>query len=85
MFTPALTSDKTRDHNKTGGQSMFTRKWNHVPWEKEYRVFGIPRSLKPYPDKPACHILDTAAKKFKKTGAIQYNFKMTYPLSLIHI
>lgn len=58
---------------------MFTRKWNHVPWEKEYRVFGIPRSLKPYPDKPACHILDTAAKKFKKTGAIQYNFKMTYP------
>ncbi len=58
---------------------MFTRKWNHVPWQKEYGVFGIPKTLQPYPDKPACHILDTAAGKFKKTGAIQYNHKMTYP------
>ncbi len=58
---------------------MFSNKGNHVPWKKEYGVFGIPKTLKPYPDKPAFHILDTAAKKFKKTGAIQYNFKMTYP------
>ena len=58
---------------------MFRKKEIHVPWSKEYTVFGIPRSLKPYPNKPAFDILDTAAEKFKKTGVIQYNFKMTYP------
>ena len=58
---------------------MFRKKGIHVPWSKEYTVFGIPRSLNPYPNKPAFDILDTAAEKFKKTGVIQYNFKMTYP------
>ncbi|MBU1170800.1 MAG: acyl--CoA ligase [Proteobacteria bacterium] len=58
---------------------MFSSKEKKVPWSTEYSVFGIPKTFKPYPDKPAFDILDTAAKKFKKTGAIQYNFKMTYP------
>lgn len=58
---------------------MFSKKGNQVPWSKEYKVFGIPKSFEPYPDKPAFDILDTAAKLYKKTGAIQYNFKMTYP------
>jgi len=58
---------------------MFINKGNNVPWKKEYGVFGIPKTLQPYPDKPAFDILDNAAQKFKKTGVIQYNFKMTYP------
>lgn len=50
-----------------------------MPWEKEYKVFGIPRTLTPYPDKPVFHALDVAAKKYKTQGLIQFNYKMTYP------
>ena len=49
------------------------------PWYKEYKVFGIPETLAPYPDKPVGDILDEAARLFKRTGVIQNNFKMTYP------
>ncbi len=50
-----------------------------MPWFKEYKVFGIPETLAPYPDKPVGDILDEAARKFKRTGVIQNKFKMTYP------
>lgn len=50
-----------------------------MPWHKEYKVTGIPASLKPYPDKPVYDILYTTAKKYKKNGLIQHNYKMTYP------
>lgn len=58
---------------------MFISRKEKTPWSNEYKVFGIPSSLAPYPDKPAFHLLDTAAKKFKKNGVIQFNCKMTYP------
>ncbi|MDA8404152.1 MAG: AMP-binding protein [Desulfobacteraceae bacterium] len=54
-------------------------KKNGMLWEKEYRVHGIPKTLKPYPDAPVYDMLATAAKKFKKNGLIQNNFKITYP------
>jgi long-chain acyl-CoA synthetase len=50
-----------------------------LPWFKEYAVTGIPRTLKPYPDRPVWDILYIAAAKFKKNGLIQNNYKMTYP------
>lgn len=50
-----------------------------MPWVKEYKVFGIPETLEPYPDKPVHDILYQAAKRFPKNGIIQYNTKMPYP------
>ncbi len=50
-----------------------------LPWHKEYSVTGIPVTLQPYPDKPVYDILYTAAKKYKKNGLIQFNYKMAYP------
>ncbi len=50
-----------------------------MPWFKEYKIFGIPETLAPYPDKPVGAILDEAAREYKNTGVIQNNFKMTYP------
>lgn len=58
---------------------MFSSKEMTVPWSSEYKVFGIPQTFQPYPDKPVFDILDRTAARYKKTGAIQYNFKMTYP------
>lgn len=56
-----------------------------LPWLKEYRVFGISESCEPYPDEPVYGILKRAAKKFKKTGLIQLDFKMNYPLVKDHV
>ncbi|MDY6904413.1 MAG: class I adenylate-forming enzyme family protein [Thermodesulfobacteriota bacterium] len=56
-----------------------------MPWLKEYKVFGIPETLAPYPEKSVGDILDDCAKKFKKTGLIQNNFKMTYPEVKDHV
>ncbi len=50
-----------------------------MPWMQEYKVFGIPETIKPYPEKAVGHILDDAAGKFKKQGFIQNHYKMTYP------
>lgn len=50
-----------------------------MPWFKEYKVFGIPETLAPYPDKPVGAMLDETARLYKKTGLIQNNFKLTYP------
>lgn len=50
-----------------------------LPWFKEYNVFGIPKTLQPYPERPVFDILTQAARKFKKNGIIQFNYKLTYP------
>ncbi len=49
------------------------------PWFKEYDLLGIPRTLKPYPDKPVYDILERAARKYPKMGLVQYGYKITYP------
>ena len=56
-----------------------------LPWEKEYRIFGVPKSFKPYPDKPAYDILYTAARKYKKSGLMQMGLSMTYPEAKDHV
>ncbi|HNW28075.1 MAG TPA: AMP-binding protein [Spirochaetota bacterium] len=53
-------------------------KQQSLPWHKEYKVTGIPVTLKPYPDKPVYELLYTTAKKYKKNGLIQFNHKITY-------
>lgn len=50
-----------------------------LPWLEEYKVFGIPETLKPYPDRPVCDLLDMAAERYKNRGLIQLNFFMSYP------
>ncbi len=50
-----------------------------LPWLDEYTLLGIPHTFEPYPDEPVYEILYRAAKKFKKNGLIQFNYKMTYP------
>ncbi len=48
------------------------------PWSAEYRVLGIPETLRPYPDKPVYDILYRTAKKYKNNGLVQNHFKITY-------
>ncbi len=50
-----------------------------LPWLEEYKVFGIPETLKPYPDKPVYDLLDKTAEIYKTQGVIQFNYLMTYP------
>jgi acyl-CoA synthetase (AMP-forming)/AMP-acid ligase II len=52
---------------------------------KEYRILGIPKTLHPYPDQPVYAILEESARKFKKNGLIQNNFKITYTDVLDHV
>lgn len=54
------------------------------PWLKEYKIFGIPETLEPYPDAPAYSQLDNAAKKFPKNGYVQFDYKITYPQAKDH-
>lgn len=56
-----------------------------LPWLKEYRIFGIPETFKPYPDEPAYDMLYKAAQKYKKQGLIQMDYKMTYPEVKDHV
>lgn len=49
------------------------------PWMREYKLLGIPSTFQPYPDKPVFHLLEEAARKYRKNGLIQYDYKMTYP------
>ena len=49
------------------------------PWLDEYEIFGIPRTLKPYPEKPVFWLLDEAARKYKKMGLVQLGLEMRYP------
>jgi len=48
------------------------------PWSKEYTVFGIPKTFTPYPNEPVYDILAKTAKKYKRNGLIQNNYKITY-------
>lgn len=64
---------------------MFRSNARKAPWVNEYKVFGIPESLAPYPDAPVFDVLDMAARKYKKTGVIQYNYKMSYPEIKNHV
>lgn len=50
-----------------------------LPWYKEYSILGIPKTFKPYPDKPVYYILELAAKKYKKNGLLQQDFFLSYP------
>ncbi|MGQ9842605.1 MAG: AMP-binding protein [Spirochaetota bacterium] len=50
-----------------------------LPWYKEYKVLGIPKTFKPYPEKPVYDILEKAAKKYKKNGLLQQDFFLSYP------
>lgn len=52
---------------------------NAYPWMKEYKLLGIPSTFMPYPDKPVFYLLEEAARKYRKNGLIQYDYKMTYP------
>ncbi|MFA5321832.1 MAG: class I adenylate-forming enzyme family protein, partial [Smithella sp.] len=56
-----------------------------LPWLKEYRVFGIPETFKPYPDQPAYEILYETARKYKNQGLIQMDYMMTYPEVKDHV
>ncbi|MHB8137424.1 MAG: AMP-binding protein [Smithellaceae bacterium] len=56
-----------------------------LPWSKEYSVFGIPESFKPYPNQPAYDILYKTARKYKKQGLIQMDYMMTYPEVKDHV
>jgi acyl-CoA synthetase (AMP-forming)/AMP-acid ligase II len=58
---------------------------DQLPWANEYKVFGIPDTLEPYPDRPVYETLDHAARKFKKQGLIQLDYKMTYPEVKEHV
>ncbi len=49
------------------------------PWYGEYKVHGIPRTLKPYPSQPSHAILDESALRYPKTGYIQLGYTMLYP------
>ncbi len=49
------------------------------PWFADYKVLGIPQSLKPYPEKPTFALLDEAAAKYPKMGAVQLGLTMLYP------
>ncbi len=50
-----------------------------LPWLKEYSVFGIPQTFKPYPNQPVYDILYETASKYKNQGLIQMDYMMTYP------
>ena len=56
-----------------------------LPWLKEYRVFGIPETFKPYPDQPVYEILYKTARKYKNQGLIQMDYMMTYPEVKDHV
>ena len=58
---------------------------SELPWLKEYSVFGIPETFKPYPDEPVYDTLYRAAKKYKKQGLIQMDYMMTYPEVKDHV
>lgn len=56
-----------------------------LPWYKEYKVLGIPKTFKPYPDKPVYDILEIAAKKYKINGLLQKDYFISYPQLLDYV
>ncbi|MEW5737267.1 MAG: AMP-binding protein [Thermodesulfobacteriota bacterium] len=53
--------------------------YEETPWFAEYDVFGIPKTLKPYPEKPVGDILVRAAQKFPNRGLVQGPRFLSYP------
>jgi long-chain acyl-CoA synthetase len=49
------------------------------PWFREYREFGIPESLRPYPDTPVHEIIEEAATDYPDAGFVQRGRTVTYP------
>jgi acyl-CoA synthetase (AMP-forming)/AMP-acid ligase II len=56
-----------------------------LPWFKEYKVIGMPKTFEPYPDQPSHDILYQTAKKYKNQGLIQLDYMMTYPEVKDHV
>ena len=52
----------------------------YYPWENEYNVFGIPKSLIPYPREPVHNILVETAQNYRHTGLIQNDVFIPYPI-----
>lgn len=48
------------------------------PWEAEYRQFGVPDSLKPYPDEPVHSLLDDAATEYPEQLIVHEGAEITY-------
>ncbi|NPV60340.1 MAG: AMP-binding protein [Actinobacteria bacterium] len=48
------------------------------PWFKEYRLFGVPETLEPYPDEPTHFFLDQAAERCPRLGCVQLGLEMSY-------
>ncbi|MBC7229473.1 MAG: AMP-binding protein [Actinobacteria bacterium] len=48
------------------------------PWFKEYRLFGVPETLEPYPDEPTHFFLDQAAVTCPRLGCVQLGLEMSY-------
>jgi acyl-CoA synthetase (AMP-forming)/AMP-acid ligase II len=49
------------------------------PWFADYKVLGIPQTLKPYPLIPTHTFLDRAAERNEKMGYVQMGYTMLYP------
>lgn len=49
------------------------------PWFAEYEQFGVPKTLKPYPDQPVHQFLYGAADANPDQGIVQLGEKYTYP------
>lgn len=49
------------------------------PWFQEYREFGIPETLEPYPDEPLHSLLDESAENHPEMGLVQPGVEMKYP------
>ena len=58
---------------------------NNLLWEEEYKVFQIPKTLAPYPEKPVYDILQIAAINYKNCGLMQSDLFMPYPEVLNHV
>ena len=55
---------------------------SNKPWIEEYRTFGIPNTLEPYPRETVDHTLRLAAEAYPQMGLVQCGFEMPYPVVL---
>ncbi|WP_458209108.1 class I adenylate-forming enzyme family protein [Haladaptatus sp. NG-SE-30] len=55
------------------------------PWFREYQDFGIPESLRPYPEIPVHQILEESANDYPDAGVVQRGRTVTYPKLYEHV
>jgi acyl-CoA synthetase (AMP-forming)/AMP-acid ligase II len=55
-----------------------------MPWENEFEILGVPKTLEPYPERPVASLLERAARIFPKTGFIQQGRLLSYPEAWDH-